>query len=152
MGIQRIDLECSNKDIPTPSRDQIKKMLVRRTFEHIVRLRWKILAHLYPEKFGKAGKETYGFRSNKFPRKVQCEALAGFEKELWTVIKSVEFRPFHSHYQTKLKECQDKVRNPKHIIVESDKTGNHYEVDSATYKQLLENEVSKDFKKVRSNK
>ena len=54
MVIQRIEIECSSKDIPIPSQVELKKMMVRRTFEHLVRLRWRILAYLYPQKFSKA--------------------------------------------------------------------------------------------------
>ena len=53
MAIQRINLDFSKKDIPVPTREELKKMLVRRTFEHLVRLRWKILAQLNPDKFNK---------------------------------------------------------------------------------------------------
>ena len=75
-------------DIPTPRKEEVKKMLVRRTHEHIIRLRCKILAHLHPEKFAKRALETYGFRTSKFLKNVECEVLKVFDEDLWDIVKT----------------------------------------------------------------
>lgn len=53
MVITKADLRFGNKDIPIPRKGEINKMLVRRTTEFIVILRWKIMAFLYPKRFNK---------------------------------------------------------------------------------------------------
>ena len=152
MVIQKVDLKCGNKDIPIPSQVEIKKMIVRRTYEHLVRLRWRILAHLHPEKFSKERSNTYGFKSGKFPKSVECDALKGFENDLWGMVKNMEFRDIRCSYQNQLKREKWRIRQSKYLIVESDKTGNHYEVDKATYTKLLTDEVTKTYKKTHRNK
>ena len=51
--MKKITIDVSGKDIPVPSDVYVKKMLVRRTYELIIRLRWRVLAYLKPEKFCK---------------------------------------------------------------------------------------------------
>ena len=152
MVIQKVDLKCGNKDIPIPSQVEIKKMIVRRTYEHFVRLRWRILVHLHPEKLSKERTNTYGFKSGKFPKSVECDALKGFENDLMDMVKNMEFRDIRCSYQNQLKREKWRIRQSKHLILESDKTGNLYEVDKATYTKLLTDEVTKTYKKTHRNK
>ena len=87
--IEKLDLEFCKKDIPLPEDNEVRRELVRRTYDFIVRLRWRILAHLFPEKFKKDGSKTYGYRSPKFPTSVKTLALERFEKDLWLLIRNV---------------------------------------------------------------
>ena len=55
-----------------------------------------ILSH-NQEKFTKKC-NNYGYKSSKFPEKVPCEALEGFENELWTLIKGVKLQKLHDSH------------------------------------------------------
>ena len=67
--LDEITLCTSEKDIPFADEKVLKKMLIRRTEDFMVRLRWKVLFFLKPEKF-QAKSNKYGFKSSKFPEKV----------------------------------------------------------------------------------
>ena len=89
MVIQRVDFGFCIKHIPTTKEDEVKKLMVRRTYEHLVRLRWKVMAHLKPMHFGKVVRENYGFKTSKFPMNVECSALKGFEDDMWSMVKNL---------------------------------------------------------------
>ena len=78
--------------------------------------------------------------------------MSGFEKDLWSVIKNVEFRGVRSEYQQKLADGRKKIKETPNLIIGSDKTGNFYEVDKPTYLKMMTEEVSKDFQKTRRDK
>ena len=82
-----------------------------------------------------------------FPKHVECEALKGFEQDLWNLIKGVEFRPVRNAHQAKLSTFKKKVKECSDLLVNSDKTGNLYRVTKAEYNDLLINEVTKTYKK-----
>ena len=51
--MRQISLDASGKDIPIHNEEYLKNMLVRRTYEVIIRLERRVLAYFKPEKFGK---------------------------------------------------------------------------------------------------
>ena len=150
--MNKVDFNINVKDIPLPSKNQVKKMLVRRTYEHLVRVRWSIMAHLKPEKFSSKKRELYGFRSNLFPKQVDCDALKGFERDMWNLIKHVEFRHVNNTHQKNLSRHKKKIDECPHVLVPSDKTSNLYEVTQEEYDKLLVDEVTKTYKKSEFNK
>ena len=84
---------------------------------------------------------------NILPKHVDCHALKMFELELWNVIKRVEFRRLNNNYQDKLKNIKSIIRDNPNLIVESDKTSNYYEVTKESYERILNNEITKTYKR-----
>ena len=144
--MNKIGLKVSGKDIPVPGKQYLRKMLVRRTYEHLIRLRWRVLAHLNPEKFRNTS-NSYSFKSGRFPTTVQCDALKKFEHDLWSMVKNIEFRNVNNAHQRRLKDIQNSIKNNQNLIIASDKTSNFYEVNHDTYHRLTNNEITKKYKK-----
>lgn len=151
--MKNVEIKFSKKDIPIPAQEEVKRQMVRRTYEFIVRLRWRILSELHPEKFRKTKpKETYQYKTEKFPTNIQCKSLEQFEKELWELIKNMQFRKVSNEFQRKLKTKIKEIKTNKNLIIESDKTYNFYEVPVETYKKLMVDEISKAYKRTEGGK
>lgn len=147
-AMDKVNIDVNVKDIPIPSQQVVKKLIIRRTYDFLVSLRWKVLVHLKPDAFrSNSVKETYGFRSEKFPSNVDCEPLKGFERDLWMLVKNVEFRTNVDGHMKKLYTIVNKVRNETDILVKADKTRNYYRMSAETYKRLHTEELSKNYKK-----
>ena len=56
----------------------------------------------------------------------------------------------NKHYED-LQKILDKINNTQDLIIASDKTGNHYLVNSETYKGYIKEEIEKDYKKSTKN-
>ena len=128
--MEKIEIPVNAKDIGIPSQMKVKKLLVQRTFDFLVRLRWKVLAHLKPQCFKKNELKTYGFRSQKFPNRIDCEPLKSFEKEIWETIKNVEFRSVRKPHMKRIHEINKKIDQEEDLIIRSDKTNNHYRMNT----------------------
>ena len=117
-GVEKSYIGCTSQE------PVVKKILVSRIYDFLVRLRWKVMAHLKPNAF-KQDKDikNYGFRSPKFPSKVESEDLRGFEDDLWNVVKNIEFRNCPNPHMKKLHEIQstnktETVKYPIHAFKE----------------------------------
>ena len=151
--MDKVNIEINGKDIPIPSQQVVKKLIIRRTYDFIVRLRWKVLVHLKPWAFKRdSEKETYGYKSEKFPSKVDCEPLKGFERDLWTLVKNLEFRTHVDDHIRKLHTIANQVKNETDILVKADKTRNYYRMTADTYKRRHTEELNKSYKKADETK
>ena len=97
--MERFNLDYSKKNIPIPSKEEYKLLLTAKTNSFIKRMRWKALEFLgqLPLKF----KETYGFKSKNSPPAVT--ELRKFEEDLFSLIKSIEFRNTDNTLQKKMR-------------------------------------------------
>ena len=86
--------------IPIPSKEQYKIHLISKVEKFIKSMRWKALQFL--GKLESTNKETFGFRSRKYPPAV--EELTNFEKDLMLMIKNIQFRHIKSTFQEQLRE------------------------------------------------
>ena len=50
-AMDKVNIDINVKDIPIPSQQVVKKLIIRRTYDFLVRLRWKVLVHLKPDAF-----------------------------------------------------------------------------------------------------
>ena len=133
-SFQKLDIDVSDKDIPSPTPKAVKLMLIKRTEDFLIRLRWKIIHFLSPNN-QKMKQNGYGYRTDRFPQQVRCEALTGFERDMWSMIKNVKTRKIRNEHQDKLNAIIETIRNTDNIVVNSDKTGNKYLVKKKTIKE-----------------
>ena len=102
--------DYSMKNIPIPSRFEYYKNLVHKIENFNRRIRWKAFFILNPSDKTNKEKETFGFKSSYSPPHVK--ELEMFEKDLYNLISSIEFRQHSNHFQKKLKNDVTKITNP----------------------------------------
>ena len=73
--------------------------------------------------------------------------LKGFENDLISLIKNIEFKKTRSKFQNKLKNDVLKINESNEIIVAADKTSNMYEMSYENYDKLLSENITQRYKK-----
>ena len=146
--MEKFTLSYSAKNIPVPSNIEYKLKLLETTGYFLNNARWKAYFFINPPQKRKQ-KETYGFRSTRLPETVV--QLRPFENELLQVIEQLEFRETRSDLQTKMKNDLKRIRESKNIIVPADKTVNYYSVPKEQYQELLENNITTEYRKADEN-
>ena len=87
---------------------------------------------------------TFGFKSKHHP--TQSTEIQYFEKGLLDMIKSLKFRNFQDHFQTKIKNDILKIQTSADVFAFADKTANLYEILPNDYKWLLHEYIIKIYK------
>ena len=95
MNVEFQSINYSLKDIPILFQNNYLKALIQKTESFLKRLRWK--AFFFDNHDSRNDKETYSFMSQRTPP--QNPSLAAFEDDMYSLIKSIEFRP-DSHLKT----------------------------------------------------
>ena len=129
------------KNIPIPPKDEYILQLIHSIEKFIRNLRWRVKCSKKPP----AKKETYGFPSPKHPGAVQDLKL--LEQRLLAMVRDIEFRSFSDQFQEKLKKDVREIREATELIVEADKTSNHYKLTTDQFTDLLAKNIHKDYKK-----
>ena len=75
--------------------------------------------------------KKYGLRTKMSPPSIN--ELKGFENDLISLIKNIEFKKTGSKFQSKLKSDVLKMNESSEIIVAADKTNNMYEMSYENY-------------------
>ena len=136
----------SLKNIPIPSRICYLKCLVEKVESLIVRMRWKCFFYEYKNDANvKNLNENYGFKSKNTPP--PNELLKPFEDELTALVRNVVFKPVKDGFLNKLNKDVKEIKRSNDVLVFADKTTNIYPVPKNTYKKLLKENITKDYKK-----
>ena len=127
-------------------------MLISSSDRILEAMKWKILHHFNPPKAGKNIKETFGFTTMKAaprppPDCIAAKPFKDFEDGLLDIIQSIEFRQTTNQFQKKLNEEIHKIRQDKNVFVAADKTSNFYKMEPSKYNELLENNITQEYKK-----
>ena len=107
------------------------------------RMRWKAI-FFENEKAG-ASKITYGFKTNKAPDKM--ELLNPFENDLYNLISNIQFNPRRNTFQQQLACDVKEISTSKNVLVSADKSTNLYSMSRESYKKLLNDNITKNYKK-----
>ena len=118
--------------------------LIEKTEKLIRDMRWRALHYLQPKKAGR-DKETYGFNSKKSAPVV--EELKVFESRMAELIQNIEFDERTNDFQKELARDLKNVNSDDHLVVKADKTSNFYRMKPEEYKQLLDKNIQKTYKK-----
>ena len=134
------------KDIPLPSGNDYKHKLIERT-EHLCKhITWKAFFYFNPSADG-SHKETFGCSSCKLPPQVL--AMLNFEKRLLNMIETIKFRKVKCEFQQKFSsDIYNNIMKCDTLLVPEYKTSNFYKMDTASYNDLLQKNITKTYKKV----
>ena len=142
--MEKFDYDGSMKDIPIPSKDEYRKLLLFQTESFIQRLRWKSYFFLHPDSTP-SDKVTYGFKTSKTAP--QLDELSDFEHKLADLVSTgIIFRTYRNSYQRELEKTVTAIHNNKHYLLPADKTTNTYSVSGETYQKLLMDHITQDYK------
>ena len=107
------------------------------------RMRWKAI-FFENEKAGRS-KTTYGFKTNKAPDKM--ELLNPFENDLYNLVSNIQFSPRRNTFQQQLASDVKEISASKNVLVSADKSTNLYSMSKESYKKLLNENITKNYKK-----
>ena len=85
------------------------------------------------------------FKSKRCPPTIPD--MKDFEKDLSTMIENIKFKNASSDFQSKLKEDIKRINESEKLIVPADKTQNFYKVSKEDYNKILQENVTKEYKK-----
>ena len=113
-------------------------------------MRWKVL-----EFFGKLGNnsnknEICSFKSFKCPAAV--EEMAQFENDLLLLIKNVEFKKVYNDFQMRLRDDIKEIKASNKMFVSANKSRYFYKMEKDEYKKLLQDNITKTYKKSNGKK
>ena len=139
------NLGYSKKNIPIASKKAYMKKMMEKVESFVRRLRWKALFFEKPELAGGNKKETYGFKTNLAPPRM--EHLNAFEADLYDLACNIQFSPRRDAFQRKLATDVKEINNSPNVLVSADKTTNLYSMSKEAYVKLLGENVTKTYKK-----
>ena len=74
-----------------------------------------------------------------------------FEEDMFEMIKKIEFRTVRNDFQTKLKQDINVIKKTPEIIISADKIQNKYTVSVDDYSKMLQENITKEYKKTTSD-
>ena len=132
--------------IDTKSEKDYNCKLIEKTEHLCKRMRWKAYFFFNPNTKGNQ-KETFGFNSKYSPP--QIPAMLNFEKKLLNMVENIKFRKVKCWFQQKLSsDIKTTIKNSDKLLIPADKTTNFYNMDTCTYNDLLQKNITKTYKKV----
>ena len=75
------------------------------------------------------------------------DELKEFEDDMLRMIQSTKFKQVNNHFLNTLKNDAESITNETKLIIAADKTTNFYKLDPPTYNNLLEQNITKSYKK-----
>ena len=138
----------SLKNIPVPSEQLYKKRLIEKVEDVTKSMRWKVHFFESGEKNpGKAHKSK--FKSRKCPP--QVKELESFENDLVDMVRNIKFRKITNPFQRQMYENMETIRTSNKSFIQADKTRHLYELDKKTHDKLLQENITKSYKKCSNN-
>jgi hypothetical protein len=132
------------KCVPIPSEEEYQLEFLNSIHKLDNRMRWRALHFLNPNQT-KNNKETFGFNTTEAPPNVK--ELKSFQDGLIDIARNLKFKSINDQFQNKLKNDLRDIKNEKKVITAADKTRNYYKMDKQIYREHLNNNITKDYKK-----
>ena len=146
--MEKFNIGYSTKNIPLPAKNDYLQRLIEKTEPFLRRMRWKTKLSLNPGTTT-SSKETYGFKSTKNPPPI--DELKEFEDDMLKMIQSKKFKQVDNPFLNKLKDDSVRIKNETKLLITADKTTNFYKLEPSTYNDLLEQNITKSYKKAQPN-
>ena len=148
MNMEQVNFDYSLKNIAIPTQKEYLIELISSVNIFIANIKWRCFHFLNP--VNSKQKETFGFKMTSPPPSIT--ELKDFENELHDLVKNVKFKRYKpNQLQNKINEDIKKIKNDENVYVKADKTSNFYRMAPENYKELLENNITKEYKKVNDN-
>ena len=80
------------------------------------------------------------------------EEMAQFENDLLLLIKNLEFKKVHNDFQMKLRDDIKEIKASNKVFVSADKSRHIYKMEKDEYKKLLQDNITKTYKKSNGKK
>ena len=142
--MEKLNIDYSTKNIPLPSKNDYLQRLIEKTELFVRRMRWKAHFFLNPST-ASSPKQTYGFKSTKNPPPI--DELKDFEDDMLNMIQSTKFNQVNNSFLNKLKNDTKRIENESKLLIAADKTTKFYKLEPSTYNNLLEQNITKSYKK-----
>ena len=124
------------------------RCLIEKTQSFLQHLRWKA-PHFLHLTDSSTQKERFGFKTTTSPPPIT--ELHDFEERMLSLVQNIEFQPGNSAFQNKLHQDIRKIKKDNILFVPANKTTNFYRMKPEPYKQLLQNNITKTYKKAPAN-
>ena len=150
--ITKSDFSYSLKNIPIPSTNEYLKGVITSTEKFLQNLRWKVI-HLLKDD-SKPKKEQINYYGFKTPHNAKnVPLLENFEADMTHLVSNLEFHNNEKAdpFQNKLSKDIKKINKSKNLFIKADKSSNVYEVDVKTYKKLMTENITANYKKANEN-
>ena len=102
------------------------------------------------ENLHSSDKITFGFNSRIWPPIKQ--EMENFENDLLLMIKNIQFRKGNNSFQNQLNEDIKQIKRDSKIFDPTGKSCNIYKMNSETYEKLLNENITKNYKKTDQRK
>ena len=142
--MDKVNLGYSTKNIPIPGKKDYLTRLISSAEKVIRSIRWKTFFFLNPNNKPDR-KETFGFNSTRNPPSIP--ELKEFEDEMLNMVQNIEFKNADNQFQRQLSNDIDDIKESSRLLIAADKTTNFYKVKPDQYKNLLEINITKDYRK-----
>lgn len=144
--MDRLNLNYSLKNIPTPSLNTYRKRLIEKVESVIKRMRWK--AFFFDRDEDDKDMDTnsnFGLKSRKCPP--QVADMKEFEHDLLHMVENIQFRNCNDPFQSKLRRDLKTINSSNEILVSADKTRNIYKMSTDNYRKLLNENITQKYKR-----
>ena len=146
--MEKTSLDYSTKNIPVPNKKKYLQSVIHRGSKFFLDLRWRTYFFLHPAK-NTNKKNNYGFKSTDPAPHVP--ELKVFEDKFMCFVKNLKFTNQSNHFQQKLKKDEQMIKQENKAMIKGDKSNNFYKMESKDYKELVEKEVQKEYRKATIN-
>ena len=141
--MQRIQFNYWLKNIGLPSQNQYRRCLIDKVESVVHRMRWK--AHFFLNgQVNTTSRRKFGLPSKSSAAPVN--EMKAFEEDLVNMMNNVSFRNVRDPFLNNIYEDIKKVNSSQNVLIFADKTRNMYEAEPATYKKLLQENITKAYK------
>lgn len=141
--METLNLNYSLYNIPIPGRLQYQRKMIEKSENFVRRIRWKHFFIQNPNVV--QHKQTYGFKTTVTPP--QSKELKNFEDDLFNMIRNIQFRATSNEFQNNLKKDVKTILSSDKVFVNADKSRNIYKMDPKDYRKLMQDNITKDYKK-----
>ena len=142
--MDKFKIEYSVKNIPLPETKAYLKQLIESVGKFVNNISWRAHFFLNPES-QQSEMRTFGFKTERAaPQVLQ---LKPFTDDLYDVIRNIKFKGHNNMLQETMKADLEKMKDCSELIVQADKTRNHYKMTNEDYSKLVHEAVSKEYKR-----
>ena len=143
-NMDQVRFDYSMKNISIPTQREFIIELISSVEKFIKNLKWR--AHHYLNPFQQnTQKKTFGFNSTSPPPKVA--ELEELQDMLYGLIINIKFRNYSNQFQNQLKKDTKEIAKEKRLFIAADKTTNFYKLTNEKHDELLQKNITKDYKK-----
>jgi hypothetical protein len=142
--MDQVNLGYSTKNIPIPNQKEYFQRLITSAEKFIRSVRWRTFFYLNPPNKHDT-KETYGFNSTRSPPNIP--EIKQLEDGMLSLIQNVKFKKVDRNFQKQLSKDTKKIKESDHLLIAADKTTNFYKLEPKTHIKLLEDNITKDYKR-----